>query len=548
VKCRFAHKWTEDELHRILSAVAKLKGRHYLDPQRGIGAVSKAAWWKAFILVSRDLAISRNVLIAMTPKKLLESGLSPEAEAALQAVMSKRFTFKIGLQAFRNQWKAIAMAAGVKGLSCNPPTVTCGGTRRGRVPRWLVDKAARLYASGMKLKGIGKAVGQSENFVRRLRERHAELWQKAVDSALSESRERVRRLAGTNVVTEMEGYLARASHAERWARRKGEDVFPQKADAKGGQYTLSQFFEQYYRPVCLVEASSESVKHYQSVLRNWAMLTGDPCLCEITNETLAKYRDAIMSMDGQRSGKPLSVHTIRTRLNHIQILLDKAGPPCKGNRDAAGYILHAPWVKLPRAVDCEPRTVPEDHIVDCYRAAERMPMPCWPCVTAPAWWRALIVVAYNVGLRARTLFELKLSDLDFEHRTIHVRPQTNKGRKDLWLPMNEIVHSHLLAIRGDREFVFDWPFSREMFRRYLKRLQREAGLEPSQYFGLHQLRKTCATVLWESDPAAAQLMLGHSSLQITQQHYVRSLGILTKASAAMPQPAAFAGVGREAAT
>lgn len=104
--------------------------------------------------------------------------------------------------------------------------------------------------------------------------------------------------------------------------------------------------------------------------------------------------------------------------------------------------------------------------------------------------------------------------------------------------MNDVVYSHLAAIRTDRDMVFEWPYSIEMFRRYFRNLQDAADVPR---FGLHQLRKTCSTILWAADPSAAQLMLGHSSIDITRRHYVKSLEMLTEATAAFPQPAAFGG-------
>jgi hypothetical protein len=48
-------------------------------------------------------------------------------------------------------------------------------------------------------------------------------------------------------------------------------------------------------------------------------------------------------------------------------------------------------------------------------------------------------------------------------------------------------------------------------------------------------------VLWKRDRAAAQLMLGHAALAVTQQHYIDAIEGLSDAVAAMPQPAGFAG-------
>jgi len=40
-------------------------------------------------------------------------------------------------------------------------------------------------------------------------------------------------------------------------------------------------------------------------------------------------------------------------------------------------------------------------------------------------------------------------------------------------------------------------------------------------------------------PAAAQLSLGHAGAQVTIRHYVEAQGIVARALAELPQPAAF---------
>ena len=58
-------------------------------------------------------------------------------------------------------------------------------------------------------------------------------------------------------------------------------------------------------------------------------------------------------------------------------------------------------------------------------------------------------------------------------------------------------------------------------------------------FWVARLRRTAATILWEKDPAAVQLLLGHSASRVTQRHYVNSFGILSRAAESFPQPAGF---------
>jgi integrase len=75
---------------------------------------------------------------------------------------------------------------------------------------------------------------------------------------------------------------------------------------------------------------------------------------------------------------------------------------------------------------------------------------------------------------------------------------------------------------------------------YFRKLQDLCGIPSEDHFGLHQLRKTCATHLWECNPQAAQFALGHTSLETTASFYVRGQDMMALAMDQMPQPSAFA--------
>ena len=88
--------------------------------------------------------------------------------------------------------------------------------------------------------------------------------------------------------------------------------------------------------------------------------------------------------------------------------------------------------------------------------------------------------------------------------------------------------------------MFPWPFPRKNFYVCFHKLQKSAGIPREEHFGLHAIRKTLGTALWESSPQAAQFALGHSSDRVTQDYYVAGGGLVARALDALPQPAAFA--------
>jgi integrase len=147
----------------------------------------------------------------------------------------------------------------------------------------------------------------------------------------------------------------------------------------------------------------------------------------------------------------------------------------------------------------------------------------------------------NTGLRRGTLFGLKMSDIDWQKRTILIRPSNNKSRKVFSVHLNETAYRHLLAIRTDREKVFPWPHCSRCFHTTFHRLQNASGIAQEEHFGLHALRRTLATMLYEQSPGAAQIALGHSDQRTTQAHYVAPNAMVARALDALPQPEAFKG-------
>jgi integrase len=322
------------------------------------------------------------------------------------------------------------------------------------------------------------------------------------------------------------------------ARRFGEELFP-----TDGKRTLSTFYRDWYVPMRLSDASQRTKEGMELALRFWARLTGDPALSEITPATLVKYRDCLATLDRVNRPGKLSTQTVGTRLRHIQVLLNKAGPPGYRNRDAAGFIVGpVPWIKPPRMVLPPPKNVSLDYLSKLYLAAGDVTSPLGIEFGAATWWRTFLVMAYCTGLRRRTLFELRMEWIDWDACTLTVPPRSMKSGRWHVAHLNPTAMEHLRAIRTDRELVFPWPCGPRHFDKLFDRLQHRAGIPLKERFGLHVIRKTVATQLWATSPQASQLALGHAGSAVTMRHYVQAKGIVAEALDRLPQPEAFKGV------
>jgi len=411
----------------------------------------------------------------------------------------------------------------------SPPTLT-------RRVRDLLVRAAALTASGKSRQECAQLLGVKVEAMQDWHTRYPVLWQAAYDKTIQNTLAIVRAEAGTDaVLVDVDGYMNRATVAERWCRSRNEPLFQPSA-----ALTLCGFYRDWYVPNRLADAVPQTVEAYEVIMRRWLLITGDPPLKEIKQALLTRFFEVLRKSRGLTRTRRMSLNTVRRFHRHLMAVLGKTGQPGYRNRDAAGALDgQAPWVKPPKEIKREPKIVPDEDLEAVFTAAACMDVPRFPGIKPAAWWRALLIVSASTGLRSNTLLALKLSDLDWSLRRLRVRSVITKTQIEQWLRLDELTMRYLLAIRTDRDLMFPWERSRENFYRQVRKLMQIAGLPPDRRFGLHALRKTLATKLAETDPAAAMLALGHTTFKTTKAHYIQSEGIISRALERIHLPDAF---------
>jgi integrase/predicted transcriptional regulator len=423
------------------------------------------------------------------------------------------------------------------------PSVVPSFNRRLVALQKRIIKAAGLYMMGYRDRRLGEAMGVTPQAVKYYQRAHRELWERAcieatgkLEATMNEIIASVRQQVNTDrILGDPEKYLALAATADRWSNLRGEQLFPVEPP------TLCTFYENYYLPTCLGDASRNTLAWYRIILKRWRLITGDPPLTKITPVELARFRDALSRCRGADKVSRASPSTVRHYLKNVQTILDKAGPPGHRNRDAADIIPRSPWVRPPHELIPPRKTVAETDLNACYLAAVAMEIPAGLGFKAPKWWRALLVTSYNTGLRTSTMLSLRMEWLDWQRCLLVIPPATMKSRRVHVLHLNATTMEHLRAIRTRRELIFPWPFNRRAFYPYIRRLMKAAALPPERWFGLQALRRTLATRLWSDSPQAAQFALGHAGADVTMRHYVAADGIVAAALDRLPQPEAFTG-------
>jgi integrase/recombinase XerD len=135
--------------------------------------------------------------------------------------------------------------------------------------------------------------------------------------------------------------------------------------------------------------------------------------------------------------------------------------------------------------------------------------------------RVILTLTYSAGLRCREVINLKLSDIDFERKIIHI--QQSKNRKDRIVPLsNYIIKGLHKYIETDKpvSWLFNGVMPKSQYSpRGLSWILRCAVSNTSiqKRITLHTLRHTYATHLLEDGVNILSIknLLGHSSIAST---------------------------------
>ncbi len=135
--------------------------------------------------------------------------------------------------------------------------------------------------------------------------------------------------------------------------------------------------------------------------------------------------------------------------------------------------------------------------------------------------RIILTLAYSAGLRSIELINLKISDIDFERKTIHIRQ--SKYKKDRMVPLSDYIargikkylslaHPVLWLFNGKEP---DGRYSSKGLSWVMRQALKHSGIKKNVNF--HSLRHSYATHLLEEGVNIVSIkeLLGHSQIQTT---------------------------------
>jgi site-specific recombinase XerD len=197
--------------------------------------------------------------------------------------------------------------------------------------------------------------------------------------------------------------------------------------------------------------------------------------------------------------KKYSFSTINQSLNAIKYyyneILDKG--------------LEPELIERPKKNKELPKVLTKEEVRDIIRVLKNQKHQC------------MVFISYSSGVRIGEILELRIADIDFERKMIHVRDA--KGRKDRYTILSSkmgLMLKSYLRIFKPKDYLFEGQYggkySASSVTKFWKRALAEAKVKYSYTF--HSLRHSFATHLLENgtDIRYIQQLLGHSSSRTTE--------------------------------
>jgi integrase len=278
---------------------------------------------------------------------------------------------------------------------------------------------------------------------------------------------------------------------------------------------LSTLIDDLYVPLRGIQPSS--VRIYKFTLRSWGKYLGhEPTLDDLEELTVARFL----------------AHRLATR---------KIATAAKDRTQIRALWEFAARRKL---IDRWPQIRP-------IRVPERVPV-CWLTdelrrlltaaseregtiagIPAGLWWKALLLLAYEVGERCSAILSLRWEDVG--PGGVVFRAESRKGsRRDIHRPISPECLAALEAIRTDRDIVFVWDRHPGRLWSTLGVICKAAGLPNDRGSKFHRLRKTHASYACAAG-LDAQRLLDHASPLTTRKYLDPRVVAGQSAAAVLPK-------------
>lgn len=303
-------------------------------------------------------------------------------------------------------------------------------------------------------------------------------------------------------------------------------------------WRLRQLFVDYIVPIHLPESPANTLKEYFATLSKWEKAT-DATIGELDGNdfVIGTFRRWLVDFR-LPNGDPLADRTRAKHLGNLQFIISRAGPQWDRSIPTLNLIqppaIPKPRVEVGDVEDCWTLT----EIAMLLEACEFATTPRSLGLSACAWWRCLVLFAYNTGLRIGTLRKLRW---DWEDRDelglwLKIPAHAMKMKRGFKCHVNAHAEAILQRLRSlPGELIFPWPYSDGYLQKRRVRLLERSQIPTQRHFGFHALRKACATELGMISSVAAEMQMAHAGKNVTRDSYTHRR-LLVEKHKQLPRP------------
>jgi integrase len=313
-------------------------------------------------------------------------------------------------------------------------------------------------------------------------------------------------------------------------------------DQPSPHWTPEEFFDRYVWPL-IFEPEGRKPRtrdEYRQTLRYATRFTHAAGLDQFQRvEVVANWHRGLRSLR-KDDGEPLAANTLRKHCTHLQCVLDRAGPKKRERRHSrnAGLLADVPLIEKPAATRGRTKNVYSLEGVGMFQAASfAAKSPRLSGLLASTWWRSLVIVIYNCGLRIGTATQLQRAWLEVDrHGTwFNIPPEAMKMKQPIRVYVNRWARAAIDAIPIDRNLIFEWPHTMQYLDACRVKILKRSGLPEAEQFGFNGIRKRANSEIQMINTAAARLFAGHATGDVNLTYYTDP-DVLVQACERLPQP------------
>lgn len=302
------------------------------------------------------------------------------------------------------------------------------------------------------------------------------------------------------------------------------------------QRSLLKFAMDTYVTKKMIGCRQISVNHLRWSINRFAKYLGRaPILDDCCNSTMTSFMAWMLNV---RKHSPATVNGTRKNIVSLWNYANRRGLIREQPNDCEK-------LKLPKDL---PAAWTLEEVGRILAAAKEMTSPKIGMVyPAYVFWPALLLVAYDTGLRVRSLMGIRRSDWNSDRREVSVTAEFSKVSVAQTFVVSqqtsEAIHRMLaetnLKMNDDElpEFLFHWPKRFDAVHEHFRAILKRAGLYVKGMDTWHKMRKSTATHLTAAigiDAASRQLC--HSSVQMTKRYVDPRLVGHHDAASHLPRP------------